>query len=98
MAKDKEQNKKTKRKRNIKVPISYCKSLLELPDNEEIQTINFYSTIINGNEYLFDIISTKQKHFYISITDITNGYSELDFNEFKNKYSQPTLFDDFFEI
>lgn len=96
--KNKEQTKKPKRKRNIKVPISYCKSIRELPVNEEIQTINYYSSVLDGNEYIFDIISTKQKHFYVKVTNITNEYVEIDFNEFKSKYSQPSLFDDFFDI
>lgn len=88
----------TKRKRKVKIPLQCCKSIKEIPEVEDIKMINYYSSKIDGKEYLFDIISTKQGHFYVNVVDITNGYNEIDFYKFKDKYCQPTLFDDFFEI
>lgn len=88
----------TKRKRKVKIPLQYCKSIKEIPEIEDIKMINYYSSKIDGKEYLFDIISTKQGHFYVNVVDITNEYNEIDFYDFKDKYCQPTLFDDFFEI
>lgn len=97
---EKKDNKETKpkRKRKLKIPLQCCKGINELQENEDIKMINYYSLKINSKEYLFDIISTKQGHFYVNVVDITDGYNEIDFYDFKNKYCQPTLFDDFFEI
>ena len=96
--KEKSKEEKSKRKRKVRIPLQCCKSIAEIPLNEEIDTIKYYNVSIDKHEYLVDIISTKQKHFYVGVTDITNGYEEIDFYEFKNKYCQPTLFDDFFDI
>lgn len=92
-----EENKKKKRK--IKIPISYCKDMNELSkQHKTIKSVNYYQTKIEQREYLFDIIETIDKQYYIHIVDITSGYEDLDFNKFKARYSQPTLFDDFFNI
>ena len=98
--KEKKNNKETKpkQKRKVKIPIQYCKSINEIQSDEEVDIINYYPITLDNHEYIIDVISTKQKHFYVRITDITNGYKEIDFYEFKNKYSQPSLFDNFFNI
>ena len=86
------ENKKKLKKRILKVPISDCYSMSQL--SGEIATVNYYETMIDNVNYLIDIISTKDKRFYVRMTDITNNrYEEIDFDKFKMKYKQPTLFD-----
>lgn len=95
---EKDKDKKTKRtKRIIKVPLSYCKDIKHF-NNDEIESLNYYNIVLDGHEYIVDIMCTTNKQYYVRIVDITNGYISIDFNEFKAKYVQPNLFDDFFNI
>lgn len=87
----KKENKESKR--NVKIPILLCKDIKYIGENETITFCNFYETTINNNDFIIDIYRTDINNYYVSITDITNGYELIDFNEFKQKYSQPTLFD-----
>lgn len=83
-----------KKNRITKVSISDCLSMDMLTSDSEIAMINFYEDIIDDVHYIIDIISTKNKKFYVRMTDVTDGkYEDVDFNEFKKKYAQPTLFD-----
>ena len=82
-----------KRTKTIDIPLTLCKDMKELTPNKSIESINFYKTNINDKEYLIDIIRTSNMNYYVRITDVTNGYDEIDFNEFKKKYGQPSLFD-----
>jgi hypothetical protein len=95
--KEKEKQKKEKTRR-IKIPLNYCYDYNEITIDENIEYINFYDTRINGHDYLIDIYKTTDNKFYIKIVDISDGnYKNVDFNEFKKKYAQPSLFD-FFNI
>lgn len=85
--------KSKKKERQLKVPISLCRSINDIKSDETIIYHNFYNDIIDRNEYIIDIYKTDANNFYIDITDITNGYTKIDFYEFKRKHSEPTLFD-----
>ena len=89
----KEANKKKGRTRPLKIPIEKCKDIKELTADKTIENSNFYVSKIDDKNYLIDIIKTSDMQFYVRITDITDGYEEIDFNEFKKKYAQPSLFD-----
>lgn len=86
---------KGKGKRYIKVPLDMCRPMNELNSSEHIEYIGFYSKEIDSHEYLIDIIQTASKKYFVSVTDVTDGYDEIDLNVFKEKYGQPTLFDYF---
>lgn len=95
--KEKEKQKKEKTRR-IKIPLNYCYDYNEITIDDNIEYINFYDTKINGHDYLIDIYKTTDNKFYVKIVDISDGnYKNVDFNEFKKKNAQPSLFD-FFNI
>lgn len=95
--KEKEKQKKEKTRR-INVPLNYCNDYNDLTLNDNIEYTNFYSTRINGHDYIIDIYKTTENKFFIKMTDITNEhYKNIDFNEFKKNNMQPSLFD-FFNI
>ena len=95
--KENEKNKKKENKRRIQIPLDYCRDINELTKDKTISYIGFYEQNINGNTYIFDIIGTIDKQFYVRVTNTTNEYVEIDFNKFKAKYCQPSLFS-FFDI
>lgn len=87
-----------KKKRKIKVPLSQCNGFDKLKLAGDIESINFYETNKHGRNLLIDIFVTKDKKYFCRIFDITEGYIELDFYEYKKTHANPTLFDDFFII
>lgn len=84
---------KKESKRKIKINISLCKDIKYIGENEIITFYNFYKTTINNNDFIIDIYRTDINNYYVRITDITNDYKQINVNEFKQNYSQPTLFD-----
>lgn len=86
---------KKKGKRVKKIPIECCKSIKEM-DNIII-CVNSYTKEIDGKKYFIDLYECEGKKYFVRLTDITDGYNEIDFDSFKDKYCQPTLFD-YFEI
>lgn len=84
---------KKESKRKIKINISLCKDIKYISENEIITFYNFYKTTINNNDFIVDIYRTDINNYYVRITDITNDYKQINVNEFKQNYSQPTLFD-----
>ena len=70
-----------------------CKDIKYIGENEIITFYNFYKTTINNNDLIIDIYRTDINNYYVRITDITNDYKQINVNEFKQNYSQPTLFD-----
>ena len=85
---------KTKNKRCLKVPLSMCRSMNEIKHGEHILYGGYYEHHFDGKDLLIDILKTDANRFYVRITDTTDDkYDEIDFNEFKRKYAQPTLFD-----
>ena len=70
-----------------------CKDIKYIEENEIITFYNFYKTTINNNDFIIDIYRTDINNYYVRITDITNDYKQINVNEFKQNYSQPTLFD-----
>lgn len=84
---------KKESKRKIKINISLCKDIKYIGENEIITFYNFYKTTINNNDFIIDIYRTDINNYYVRIIDITNDYKQINFNEFKRNYSQPSLFD-----
>ena len=83
-------------KRYLKVPINMCKDIKEIDRTEKKVYVGFYSKVIDNKEILIDIIQTDSNNFYVRLIDVTGGkYEDIDFYEFKEKYSEPTLFDYF---
>lgn len=86
------------KERTLKIPLQLCSSIKVFPKGKTIEKINYYIAHVGNIDYLIDIFGTTDKYFYVNITDVTdNKYEEVDFNEFKRKYMQPSLFD-FFDI
>lgn len=84
------------RKRVKKIPIECCKSINEI--NGLITCINSYTMNIQNQNIFIDLYECDEKYYFVRLIDITDDkYEEIDFDKFKQKYSQPTLFD-FFEI
>lgn len=97
--KEKEKQTKNKKKRKIKVPLNYCFDYNDITLNDNIENINFYETTFNRRRYIVDMYKTMNKKYFVKLVDITDGiYEDINFNEFKKKYMQPNLFDDFFNI
>ena len=83
-----------KKQRYLKVSASLCKPMSEFNRSEHIVYIGSYMETIKKNDYLIDIIQTENNNFYVRTIDVTdNKYDEIPFDEFKRKYTQPTLFD-----
>ena len=95
--KEKEKQKKEKTRR-VKIPLNYCYDYNKITIDDNIAYMNFYETRINGHDYIIDIYKTTENKFYIKMVDISDGnYKNVDFNKFKKKNMQPSLFD-FFNI
>lgn len=87
-----------KRKRPVLIPLRMCKDVKDITSDKHIEYINFYKTRIENNDYLIDIYKTSDMMFYVQMFNITDdNYEQVDFNEFKRKHMQPSLYD-FFDI
>lgn len=96
--KDKNKNIKSKKKnRPLKIPLNVIRDFKDIKKDETIEHINFYTIYHSNVEYIIDMYRTSKNNFYVSITDITNGYKKVSVSEMKKKSNiQLTL--DFFNI
>ena len=64
--KEKEKQKKEKTRR-LNIPLNYCHDYNDLTLNDNIEYTNFYSTRINGHDYIIDIYKTTDNNFFIKM-------------------------------
>ena len=82
------------KKRKIKVQLTACQSIEDLPKDANIVYVGYYDTVFHDVNYLIDILLTRNNECYVDMYDITDGkYEHVDFKEFKSKNVQPSLFD-----
>jgi len=107
---EKENEKKTKKKRHREIYVNRCKDISEIDDNAIISESVFFTQRINNYDYLIDaVFDNISKYWYIRMNKIIYNEKHVDayenkevidlvYEKFNLKSQQLSLYDSWFDI